>query len=288
MYGGSGGCTGTVADVTDLSPFGIVTPEAVLLDLPAAGVATRMMAKAVDLFCQLCLTWGVSVGIVLLAGGGGSLAGVVIGVIAFLIWFVVPCLVETFSNGRSPGKSMLGLRVVTLDGGPVMFRHAFLRAVCFIPLDLVLGLIPAVATRRSQRFGDLLAGTFVLVERNPAAGSTPIAFYPPPGCEHYVAALDVGRVTAEQYRLLRAFLLRVGQLDGSARGHLAVRLAVSLVARTSPPPPAGLPPEIVLVCIASAYQYRNGGLPSLAQLGGRWVGPPPALVGDAGATPSHS
>ena len=152
----------------------------------------------------------------------------------------------------------------------------------------MFGVIPAVATRRSQRFGDLLAGTFVLVERNPLNGNTPIAFYPPPGCEHYVASLDVGRVSAEQYRLVRSFLLRVHELDPSARGHLAMRLATSLVGRTSPNPPPGMPPEIVLISIASAYQYRNGGLPSVAQLGGRWVGPPPALSGDVRAAPGGS
>jgi hypothetical protein len=109
-----------------------------------------------------------------------------------------------------------------------------------------------------------MAGTFVLVERHGGLAATPIAFYPPPGWEHFVASLDVGRLRPEQYRLIRSFLLRVGELEAGARWHLSVRLAEAASQRVSPPPGRDVAPEVYLVCVASAYQYRNGGLPARA------------------------
>jgi uncharacterized RDD family membrane protein YckC len=247
--------------------MGIVTPEAVLLDLPAAGIASRMAAKVVDLLCQLTLLYAGFLGIGALLLGSASRAAAAV----FSTLWVFGCLVlapiasEGWWNGRTPGKAIMNLRVVTLDGGPVSWRHAFLRGIAqVVDVYLPLGILPALATRRSQRFGDLMAGTFVLVERHGGLAATPIAFYPPPGWEQFVASLDVGRLRPEQYRLIRSFLLRVGELEAGARWHLSVRLADAASRRVSPPPGYGVAPETYLICVASAYQYRNGGLPARA------------------------
>jgi uncharacterized RDD family membrane protein YckC len=246
--------------MADAPLVGIVTPEAVLLDLPAAGIATRMTAKAIDLAIQ---------GTALLVGAG--IAGLALGeetalTVFFVLWafavlLVAPIVSEGLWNGRTPGKAFLRLRAVTLDGGPLEWRHAVVRGIAQ-PVDVFLGLgiLPALATRRSQRFGDLMAGTFVLVEPPASLAAVPIAFSPPPGWERYVASLDVGRLRPDQYRLIRSFLLRVDDLDAGARWHLAARLADATLARVSPSPGPTAPPETFLVAVASAYQLRNGGL----------------------------
>jgi len=250
--------------MTDAPLVGIVTPEAVLLDLPAAGIATRMAGEAIDLFCQFVLfIAGIALASVVLPAVGSTFAEVVLVVWGFVVLIGLPILSEGLWNGRTPGKAVMRLRVVTLDGGPSLWRHSFIRGICqVVDIYMMLGILPALATRRSQRFGDLLAGTFVLVEPRAPIGSVPIAFYPPPGWEHYVSTVDVGRIRPDQYRLIRQFLLRVSELDPGARWHLAVRLSDAVWSRVSPSPGPAVPPELFLICVASAYQYRNGGLPA--------------------------
>jgi len=255
--------------MSDASLSGIVTPEAVLLELPAAGIATRLGAKVLDL---LILSVVASMGATILALVAGRLG--TFGQVLTVVWLVAvvlgaPMLSEGLWNGRTPGKAVCSLRVVTLDGGPILWRHAFLRSIAQIPdIFLMLGIIPALATRRSQRFGDLMAGTFVLVERHGGRSAQPIAFLPPPGWEHYVYSLDVGRVRPEQYRLIRTFLLRVNELTPQARWALGVQMAEAARARVAPDPPVAVEPEHFLVCVASAYQHRNGGIPRPDQIVG--------------------
>ncbi len=248
--------------------YGIVTPEAVLLDLPAAGIATRIGAKVVDLLLMaVVFGLGTAVGALLGSLFGSTTSEVLLLLWVFFVLLILPFLCEGLWNGRTPGKALFRLRAVTLDGGPVTWRHCFVRGVAQ-PVDIyaALGIVPALATRRSQRFGDLMAGTFVLVEPPPQHSARPIAFFPPPGWERFVAALDVGRVRPEQYRLTRSFLLRVNELEANARWHLATRLADGLQQRVSPAPYPGMPPETYLICVASAYQIRNGGLPDASQV----------------------
>jgi uncharacterized RDD family membrane protein YckC len=251
----------TVRPMTDLA--GVVIPEAVRLELPPAGIATRMFAKLVDLACQataLMVGGWISSVIALAEGPSAPITRAFLIAWGFLVLIVAPGAVEGRWNGRTPGKALVGLRVVDLDGGPVTWRQALLRGLAqLIDVYIPLGLFPALATRRSQRFGDLLAGTFVLVERPMTVASLPVAFTAPPGAEHYAATLDVGRLRSEQYRLVRAFLLRVHELEPSARWQLSVRLANAVREMVEPAPPPGMSPEVFLVCVAAAYQTRSGG-----------------------------
>jgi uncharacterized RDD family membrane protein YckC len=267
----AGSCSATADDpelkLSTAQVVGIVTPEAVVLDLPPAGVATRIMAKVIDLLLLGALIW---FGVIFFSLAGGTTNGfdtvvwlqVVLVIWVFFVLLIVPMLVESRWHGRTPGKAVLGLRAVTLDGGPIQARHAMVRGIFqIIDVYALLGLFPALVTSRSQRFGDLAAGTFVLAERNGASPPTPIAFFPPPGWEPYVYALDVGRLSERQYRLVRTFLLRVGGLTPGARVHLATQLADRVSPRVTPQAPPGITAEQFLHCVVSAYQYRNGGFP---------------------------
>src|SRR5690625_7837757 len=58
-----------------------------------------------------------------------ALAGALINLLIFVTLVGVPTLVETLTRGRSLGKLALGLQIVRDDGGPIRFRHAFIRAL---------------------------------------------------------------------------------------------------------------------------------------------------------------
>lgn len=242
----------------------IVTPEGVRLDLEPAGLCSRMLSRLIDAVFQLMLVYAAASASIVF--GDQTVAVVVFTAIAsFLVVFGYPVLTEVVWQGRTIGKNALGLRLVTTDGGPVRFRHAAVRSMLQL-VDFVvvpggaIALISGATTARTQRLGDIAAGTFVVRERErrTVADATPVTFPPPYGLDAYVRSLDIATVTAAQYATVRSFLLRVPTLASSARVHLARRLAVPLARELCHTPPAQMPPELFLVCVASAYQLHHG------------------------------
>jgi len=245
------------------NPLGIITPEAVVLELRPAGIATRVFAKVIDLGLQLTVLTLGWLGISYVLGGTATVIGGLIW--AFVVVLVLPGAVEALGAGRTPGKAALGIRVVSGDGGPETTLAAAIRSVFqIVDVYAALGVVPMLLTRRSQRYGDLVADTFVLDERVESATAIPIAFLPPPGAEGWVHAADVARVTSAQYQLMRSFLLRVGELDPVAREALAVEIAERARERVTPEPWPWFTAELYVNCVASAYQLRHGGLPVVA------------------------
>mgnify|MGYP002622780748 CR=1 FL=1 len=159
----------------------IVTPENIAFHYVLAGPFRRLPAYLIDV--------GIRMGVVLLVAMAAALAGIGgLGAIGFglmlIIWFVLSWfyggLFETFWNGQTPGKRMLGLRVLSVDGRPINAMQAVLRnvlrdvdawpmvgygAAFGIPLYM-LGLVVVTANDRYQRLGDLACGTIVVVERH--------------------------------------------------------------------------------------------------------------------------
>ena len=245
---------------------GIVTPEAVQLEFQQAGLASRMIAFIIDLLVQYALLLLLFFAVGAVAGTGVELGGVgavLVYVGVFLILFGYPAGFETLWRGRTLGKAALGLRVVTVEGGPIRFRHAAIRAILGL-VDLyatsgAVGVVSVLVTSRSQRLGDLVAGTIVLRERSAATAGrtlTPVRFEPPWGLEAYAATLAAGSLTHEDYGTVRSFLLRANTLTPEARHALAGQLAVPLAARLQTTPPPGVTPEAFLVCVAAAFQRR--------------------------------
>lgn len=239
---------------------GIVTPEAVVLDVETAGVASRVFAGLIDVAIQFGILW---VGALVLAvGGGDSSFGVGA---ALLIAFVImgyPVLSETLMRGRTVGKRALGLRAVTVEGAPIRLRHAMLRMMGglvdrYLPPLGVTGTLFVLGTPRHQRVGDLLAGTIVI--RDPDRTTLPPAvwFPVPPGLEGFAATIDPTAMTDDQYTVIRSFLMRNRELSVDARYALAADLA-QRAARTVHHDGLGrVHPEAYLLCVISRYQRRN-------------------------------
>lgn len=243
---------------------GIVTPEAVVLEFETAGMASRMLAALVDSAIQLLVLLGILLAAFGLAEAGieaGGLGNAFLYVVLFLLLFAYPAGFETLWRGRTPGKAALGLRVVTVEGGPIRFRHAAIRAILGLVDKYVFSAVPGVLavllTRRNQRLGDLVAGTIVLRERSGARTPQAVAFAAPRGLEAYVAALDVSALDRADYVTIRSFLLRAPTLAPAARDALARQVATPVLARLHTTPPPGLPPEVFLVCVAAAHQQRH-------------------------------
>ncbi len=242
---------------------GVVTPEAVLLELPTAGVATRSFARLIDLATQAALFVVLSM-FFGLTGTSFSGAVVLLIVMTFFVLIVYPIVLEILWRGRSVGKYFFGLRVVGVDGAPEAPRQAVVRGlVALVDIYASLGfvaLIGALFSPSSQRPGDMAAGTVVLRVRGRDDAHTPIAFLPPAGYEPYVATLDVGRLSDEDFSLVREFLLRSSTLSPEARSSLSIELAELVRGRIGHTLPGSFDAHTWLVCVASAHQLRTGGL----------------------------
>lgn len=238
----------------------VVTPEAVVLELHAAGPGSRILARLIDLGLQACLVWGVamlSVRFTPSASPGAVIA--VATIVLLMIFLVIPIACETLWRGRTPGKLAMGIRIVTMDGSPISFRHAMVRGVFqLIEVYIPIGLIPLVFAKRSRRLGDLVAGTFALSERSFGASVVPTVFTPPWGLEAFVAGLDVSRMDDRQYVFLRSVLLRLPELSDIGRMHVCLQVAQQVQDAFGIERPHWLAPEPFLVCVAGAFQMRSG------------------------------
>lgn len=147
----------------------VTTPEQVFFHYELAGPVERACAWLVDAGCLIAAL--IAVGAALSAGG--ALVLPLAYVASFLIQWGYFVFFEWRWNGATPGKRLLGLRVIQESGvrctpERLVLRN-FLRVVDGLPLLYALGGLVSLLTRRGQRIGDLAAGTLVVRVPRPAA-----------------------------------------------------------------------------------------------------------------------
>jgi uncharacterized RDD family membrane protein YckC len=243
----------------------VVIGEAVELDVRTARLPSRSLAFALDLLIVAVLL--VAVLLVMSAVGADvdpALAAAVSLTTTVGVFVGYPLLWETLTRGRSPGKYAMGLRVVRVDGGPIVFRHALARALAGFIVDFgllslftgIIGIVTSASSARGQRIGDLLAGTVVVRERVPATGRGGL---PPvdPALAAWASGCELSRLPDDLALTVRQFLVRAPQLAGSVRWALADRLAADVVARVAPLPPPGVPAEAYLAAVLGERHRRE-------------------------------
>jgi uncharacterized RDD family membrane protein YckC len=170
----------------------IVTPEGVTLSVELADHGERLVAFAIDLFIWLVLIIVLLVALISAIGvSGGSLLAISLGLfIGFMVRNLYFVAFELAWRGATPGKRLVGLRVIDRAGGPlepsaIVARNLTREIETFLPLGvlLVTGRSAAGAVdwsslgiavwmllfaalpfinRDRMRGGDLLAGTLVI------------------------------------------------------------------------------------------------------------------------------
>ncbi len=234
-----------------------------MLDFEPAGVASRVMARLIDVASQIAVLSLLANFLVVLAAGGDTALIVGLLITGFLTIFGYPAVLEAVNGGRTLGKMAIGLRVVTVEGGPVRLRHTSVRSMMQV-IDIIVTLggaavATAVLSPRGQRLGDVLAGTLVIRERKVSSvlAERAVLIPNPAGLDGLVGSIDPSPLGAEQAALLRGFLLRVTELDLSARVSIAERLSQRVSERLGQPRPADVHPETWLACVAAALQRRS-------------------------------
>jgi uncharacterized RDD family membrane protein YckC len=221
----------------------IETPEHVVFEHRLAGPARRLLAYVVDLFvcygslavlAMLILLAAFAVGSQL--GGGEALAKIGAGLLLlalFAVQWVYFVVFETL-RGRTPGKLVAGLRVVTLTGRPIGFAEAvlrnLLRAADALPTGYLLGFVAMALSPRFQRLGDLVAGTVVIVVERPEV-PRPLLLWPPPAPWELDALPARVALDAEERAALELFFRRRGTLGEGRERELAEMIVGPIAAR---------------------------------------------------------
>jgi uncharacterized RDD family membrane protein YckC len=247
-------------ELATLTDDDLVTGEAVALDLPAAGLAARMVSGLIDVAVTVVLLLAV----LLLAFVGairtdGALMWVAWVGSLITVFVAFPTTVETLTRGKSLGKMALGLRTVRDDAGPISFQHAFVRALIgFVEIYAFTGapaFFSALLSGRGKRLGDYAAGTYVVRERVHLRLPPPPQM--PPPLANWAAGADIASLPTGLAVAIRQFLGRAPQIDPAARQRLGVRLADETRPYVAPAPPPGTPPEDFLAAVIAARRDRD-------------------------------
>src|SRR6476620_10099025 len=145
----------------------VITPENIAFEYRLAGPFRRLPAFILDFCVGMALVVGLVIVISMTVGiVSQHLAGGIFLLLFFIVRWFYGVLFETFLNGQTPGKYMLGLRVLSDTGEPINGMQATLRNL-LRAADTFLPLIPLVVmplSKKYQRLGDLVAGTIVVIE----------------------------------------------------------------------------------------------------------------------------
>ena len=237
----------------------VVTGDAVVLDVPIAQLPVRAVGALIDI---AVIVIGYLVALMLWAAtltqfDEAATAAIMI-IFTVLVFVGYPLVFETATRGRSVGKMVMGLRVVSDDGGPERFRQALFRALAsVVEIWMLLGspaVICSMLSPKAKRVGDIFAGTVVISERGPKLGPPPLM---PPPLAWWAASLQLSGLGAEQAELARQFLSRATQLDPRLREQMAYRIAADVLSRVAPPPPPGTPPQLALAAVLAERHRRE-------------------------------
>ena len=241
----------------------IETPEQVALEFPLAGVGSRFLALAIDMLLQT--TIGLSVlGAVAGAWGvldqTGTKAGTwflaVLVIAAFLLFYGYFAGFEAFWHGQTPGKRLIGLRVLSVSGRPARIDEAILRnlvrVVDQLPGVYAIGILTMLISSRNQRLGDLAAGTVVVHEKLLAA---PVMVVAQPAAG--VGWTGGAGLSEAELLLAETFLQRRHELEPAVRYTHAQAIAERLRARLGPSAPP-LEPEALIEALHARARTRGG------------------------------
>lgn len=216
----------------------IETPEGIDLVLRPAGIVPRALAFAIDLVIRTLASGLLVLIFILFDRLGFGLAAIAWFILNW--WYMV--LFEVLDQGRTPGKRMLGLRVVHDDGTPVGWASSLsrnlLRFVDMLPFGYCIGAFSCLNHPQFKRLGDLAAGTLVIhqdapLNRPALPPATPLAAPVALRLDEQRAILDLaerqGELSSERTRELAILIATplhipadgaVAHVNGLARGLL--------------------------------------------------------------------
>ncbi len=164
-----------------LDQLNVHTSDGMEFSLDVAGIGSRSYAFVIDWHIRLilALAWWVLLWLILTNAdierlidsfhSDSSWIGTIIMVPPLMIYLLYHPVLELIMHGRTPGKRMAGVRIVTSDGytpsaGALLIRNIF-RLVDSLPVFYGIGFVAALITANQVRIGDMAAGTLLVYEQ---------------------------------------------------------------------------------------------------------------------------
>ncbi len=197
----------------------------VTLDLPLASVGSRGLANLVDMLLWILTSLFLAAFATLATGFLPSSAAGMLWLIVFVSFFLLYwgffSFFEIVMDGQTPGKRLLGLRVVSEDGSSapplsILLRNLG-RIIDFFPGFYGIGVPVMILQAQSKRVGDLLAGTVVVREHDLRCTHTERKWPP--------------RFDASDAALLEAYFSRVKAMSEEYKRALSANLLLWLTTR---------------------------------------------------------
>jgi uncharacterized RDD family membrane protein YckC len=247
-----------------INDYIVETPEQIELAYDVAGIGSRFLAAIIDsaliVLAEVALFLAIAqvTSILQFAESVWLAIGATLGFVILWGYYIA---FELTWNGQSPGKRLIGLRVVTEGGRPMTVLGSIIRnlirIIDFLPLFYGIGVITMFIDERARRLGDLAAGTLVVRERadvtleSLVASTVPETPLPP---DDDALTIDTGLLTPDDYALLCDFLDQRRDLAPPVRRQLAMRLGEGLQARLDLPPDD---PERLVERVVHAYRRQR-------------------------------
>ncbi|MFD1603127.1 RDD family protein [Flavobacterium artemisiae] len=159
-----------------MSELSINTTQNVKINFIAASAGERLGAYFIDLFIKICYIITILVlffSVFKLERWFNTLDDWSVGAIFIIFFFpimIYSITLESIFEGQSIGKKIVKIKVVKIDGyqagfGDYLIRW-FFRMIDFSSFYGLVGFITIITSKKSQRLGDMAAGTAVITLKN--------------------------------------------------------------------------------------------------------------------------
>ena len=245
----------------------VSTADNVAVGWDLAGVGSRIAAQLIDGLIVAVAEFVVLVVFVAVAQSANNptdATAAVLGAVGAVLvvnlgYFTV---FEIATGGRTPGKSTVGIRVMSANGGtPTVGQFVIRNVARLLDYLLYIGAVVMFFDKRSRRIGDILAGTVVVHAKQQVTFASAIA--PPPVIlrtpDAGPAVDHLARLGPQELNALRTFLSRPG-LDPALRSRLAGDIAARMFTRLDLPaaaPERQWPAELFLERLYMQLQKRH-------------------------------
>lgn len=245
-----------------LQQYTVLTPEKTLVEYRIAGLGSRVFAYLIDLVLLIAYMMLVTYAATVLAFLDPGAATLVAAVASLAVPFGYHWLFETFWNGQTPGKKALGLRVRMADGTPITPAAAFLRNALriadMLPGTYTVGITAIFFTERSQRLGDLAAGTIVVHEgtnKDPVRLASGLTSEQHP-LEHLLP--DIRGLTLEEYLAVKTLCDRYPELPASVQQRMLKEVWMPVALRLKIPEYSNIHPVYIMEALVMKYAREKG------------------------------
>jgi len=204
---------------------------AMVMTYPIAGLGSRSYAFIIDIHIRVILAiawWLLFYFIIKLLGDSLTSSSILSKSLIYtgmigssLIYFLYHPVLEIMMKGRTPGKRLAGIRIVTLDGSvpgipAILVRNVF-RILDSLPIIYIVGIGACLLTPKQVRIGDMAAHT-VLVHEEVMQDKA---------IELMSKAANESSLSPAQIEVLHDLLQRWKQLDRQSRIRVGQKLLLA-------------------------------------------------------------